>query len=145
MTQEMSPDGSTLSRQVRLWSAVAYDGRSPMIAAARAFTAAFLQRARTRGVAVDRSRGEDAQLVVSELVTNAVRHAPGPCSLSLDLRDGRLTIAVSDTSPEQLAPRPFEPQRIGQHGLEIVLALCTGVGSEPTGDGKIVRATLPVA
>ena len=40
----------------------------------------------------------DALVVVSELVTNAVNHAPGPCCLYLVEDEGELTIAVSDDS-----------------------------------------------
>lgn len=44
---------------------------------------------------------QDAQLVVSELVTNALRHAPGPGGLALEVAPDAalLRIAVSDSSP----------------------------------------------
>ncbi|MEU3464304.1 ATP-binding protein [Streptomyces sp. NPDC006733] len=133
-----------MSRQARLQAVASYDGKSPVIGEARQFTAAFLDRALARGVAVGAVRRGDALLVVSELVTNAVRHAPGPCTLALDLQDGRLEIAVSDTSARALEPQPFEPRRIAQHGLEIVLALCADLSTDVTDAGKIVRAHLPV-
>ncbi|MFD3735902.1 ATP-binding protein [Streptomyces sp. NPDC058632] len=43
---------------------------------------------------------QDAQLIVSELLTNALRHAPGPGSLALEVTPDAalLRIAVRDTS-----------------------------------------------
>jgi anti-sigma regulatory factor (Ser/Thr protein kinase) len=137
-------EGATLSRQARLRAAVWYAGRSSVIGEARDFTAAFLDRAVVRGVAVADVKHGDALLVVSELVTNAVRHAPGPCTLALDLQDGVLQITVSDSSRRAPQPQTFEPQRIGQHGLEIVLVLCTKVDTLTTDRGKTVRAHLLV-
>ncbi|MFG2593888.1 ATP-binding protein [Streptomyces sp. NPDC048438] len=141
--QEMPQDGSTMSRRARLGAAVSYEG-PPVIGEARSFAGRFLDRAVVRGVAVAGVKRGDALLVVSELVTNAVRHAPGPCTLALDLRDGLLEIAVSDTSGRSPLPQPFEPQRVGQHGLEIVLALCVRVGTEITDRGKTVRAHIMI-
>jgi two-component sensor histidine kinase len=83
--------------------------------------------------------------VVSELVTNTVRHAPGPCTLALALHDGLLKIAVSDTSRRLPEAQPFQPERVGQHGLEMVVALCAWVGTETTDRGKTVRAHLLLA
>jgi anti-sigma regulatory factor (Ser/Thr protein kinase) len=143
--QETPQDGNTMSRQSRLRAAVSYAGRSPVIGEARDFTAVFLDRAAVLGAPVAEVKRGDALLVVSELVTNAVRHAPGPCTLALDLRDGLLEIAVSDTSTRPPQPQHFEPRRIGQHGLEIVLALCARVDTSTTEHGKTVRAHLLVA
>jgi signal transduction histidine kinase len=142
--QETPQEGSTMARQARLRAAVWYGGRSPVIGEARDFTGAFLDRAAVRGVAVAAVKRGDALLVVSELVTNAVRHAPGPCTLALDLQDGLLQIAVSDTSGSTPQPQTFGPERIGQHGLEIVLALCTRVNTSTHDRGKTVRAHLLV-
>lgn len=130
-------------RRARLGAAVSYE-ESPVIGEARSFADSFLNRAVTRGVAVADVQRGDVLLVVSELATNAVRHAPGPCTLALDLQDGLLEIAVSDTSERSLQPQPFEPGRIGQHGLEIVLALCTKVDTEIGDRGKTVRAFIRV-
>lgn len=122
-----------------LRASVGYAGEVSAIGAARDFVAAFLQRVRAVGVPVPEQRLQAARLVVSELVTNAVRHAPGPCRLDVELRAGLLEITVSDTSRSHPAARPRDPGRIGQHGLEIVLALCHSVEDEPTPTGKRVR------
>jgi len=141
--REMSQDRSTMSRRARMRAAVSYDG-SLVIGEARDFAGEFLDRAAVRGVPVAGVKRQDALLVVSELVTNAVRHAPGPCTLALDLQDGVLEIAVSDTSGRSPQPQPFEPQRVGQHGLEIVQALCIRVATETNDLGKTVRAHMIV-
>lgn len=42
---------------------------------------------------------DDAELAVSELVTNAVKHGLPPVVLTLTQRQGRVTVHVSDTRP----------------------------------------------
>ncbi|MBT2365680.1 ATP-binding protein [Streptomyces sp. ISL-10] len=84
-----------------------------------------------------------ALLVVSELVTNAVRHAPGPCVLSLAVREGCIDIEVSDSS--SLAPRFREPDLTagsGGWGWRLVHMLCSEVHVMPEGPcgGKTVHA-----
>ncbi len=87
----------------------------------------------------------DAQLVVSELVTNASKYAPGPCVLDLEIRGPFLEITSWDSDATLPMARAAEPGRIGQHGLEIVFALCDGfdVRREPV--GKRITATLALA
>jgi anti-sigma regulatory factor (Ser/Thr protein kinase) len=51
---------------------------------------------------------QDAMLLVSELVTNAVRHAPGPCAVDLLRQDHLLVIAVTDTSTRVPLQRPAD-------------------------------------
>jgi anti-sigma regulatory factor (Ser/Thr protein kinase) len=52
----------------------------------------------------------DAQLLVTELVANAVEHVPDPGDLSLDvvLEDGRLRVGVGDPG-HGFEPRPRRP------------------------------------
>ncbi|QTE01921.1 ATP-binding protein [Streptomyces cyanogenus] len=88
----------------------------------------------------------DAQLVVSELVTNAVRHAPGPGELLLEVTPdaAHLRIVVCDSSP--LPPRLQAPDagRIGGHGLNLVTRLCEQVYTIALKTGKRVVADLPL-
>jgi len=128
-----------------LWAGAAYDGRTSSIADARSFTRAFLERARTEyGVAVPARARADSQLIVSELVTNAVKYAPGPSALNLEIRGPVLEITAWDTDSALPLARAAEPGRIGQHGLEIIFALCEGfdVRREPVGKRITVRVAL---
>ncbi|MFF8731939.1 ATP-binding protein [Streptomyces sp. NPDC015171] len=111
-------------------------------AAARHAVRALLDEA---GHPPDGRPGQDAQLVVSELVTNAVRHAPGPGRLILDVTPDRtlLRITVSDSSPgHRPEPRPHDPRRLGGHGLYLVQQLCGRLNVTTTSTGKHVTARL---
>ncbi|WP_190136575.1 ATP-binding protein [Streptomyces longispororuber] len=85
------------------------------------------------------------QLVVSELVTNARKYAPGPCLLTLEIVDGAVRISVWDSGtalPVILAP---DPDRVGQHGLEIVMAVCTSFAVHREPVGKRITADVVLA
>lgn len=106
-------------------------------AAARQATADFCDVAGFDGEPTD-----DAALIVSELVTNAVRHAVPPVQLRLLASETALTIAVADGTrdpPRPAAPAPHESGR----GLTIVQALSVAWRSEPQlAGGKVVYARL---
>ncbi|MFE3137921.1 ATP-binding protein [Streptomyces scopuliridis] len=71
---------------------------------------------------------DDALLVMSELVTNAVLHACGPIRAHLERRpDGSVHIAVDDGGPAA-SSRPHE--LAGEHGrgLEVIAALAADHG-----------------
>ncbi|MFF8279599.1 ATP-binding protein [Streptomyces lateritius] len=75
------------------------------------------------------------ELVVSELVTNARKYAPGPCLLTLSISGGTVEVTVWDSNPTPPAILAPDPARIGQHGLEIVMAVgqSFAVHREPVG------------
>lgn len=50
------------------------------------------------GAARSRSRAEDAELVVSELVANAAEHGRSACRLRLRARTGRLVVESTTTA-----------------------------------------------
>ncbi|MER6348664.1 ATP-binding protein [Streptomyces sp. NPDC001595] len=87
---------------------------------------------------------EDARLVASELVTNAVRHAPGPCVLTLhvDPQHRRLRITVQDTSAVLPRLPARDPARVGGHGLHLVHVLSLRFEATPRATGKDVTAVL---
>lgn len=82
-----------------------------------------------------------AVLVASELLSNASRHTPGPCRLTVRVDPDRIEIAVRDTVPDRLpTPAHSFPER---HGLGIIAHL-TGSPPRvrPVPGGKVVAATL---
>jgi serine phosphatase RsbU (regulator of sigma subunit)/PAS domain-containing protein/anti-sigma regulatory factor (Ser/Thr protein kinase) len=83
------------------------------------------------------------ELVVSELVTNAIRHASGPITLRLILNDG-LICEVSDGSSTFPRPRRARPDDEGGRGLMLVSQLSRRWGTRPTDNGKIIWCDLPL-
>ncbi|MFI1925122.1 MULTISPECIES: ATP-binding protein [unclassified Streptomyces] len=88
-------------------------------------------------------RVPDAVLVVSELVTNAVRHTCGPCMLTLTMRDGRLDIAVADQSEDlpELHRRSAGDER-GGLGMGVIRGLGGQIRLVPAIGGKTVHVLL---
>ncbi|WP_020550749.1 SpoIIE family protein phosphatase [Embleya scabrispora] len=79
------------------------------------------------------------ELVISELVTNAIRYAAGPVRLRL-IKDSVLTCEVSDagsTSPHLRHARTTDE---GGRGLFIVAQLTHRWGTRYTADGKVIWA-----
>ncbi|WP_329141547.1 ATP-binding protein [Streptomyces sp. NBC_00670] len=115
------------------------------IARARDLATAFLGRVRDElGMPVSARVVGDTQLVVSELVTNARKYAPGPVSLELRVAAGLLEVVVRDGDPQLPVARPADADRIGQHGLEIVKAIARDLEAtrEPTGKRITARIAL---
>jgi anti-sigma regulatory factor (Ser/Thr protein kinase) len=87
---------------------------------------------------------ETAVLLVSELVTNAVRHAPGSDAIALELEATGtwLRIEVQDADPGW--PQPRTPVGFDASGFGFVLvdALAGKWGVRETGMGKVVWAEL---
>ncbi|TAL12401.1 MAG: hypothetical protein EPN99_16920 [Frankiales bacterium] len=85
---------------------------------------------------------DDVVLLVSEMVTNAVRHASPPVRLELQSQAGDVVIAVRDGSPEEPEPRDADEDAEGGRGMLLVDLLTSehGVRSQPP--GKTVWARL---
>ncbi|MEV6124924.1 SpoIIE family protein phosphatase [Streptomyces sp. NPDC052077] len=84
------------------------------------------------------------ELVVSELVTNAIRYGEPPIQLRL-IRDRALICEVSDassTSPHLRRAQAFDE---GGRGLLLVAQLTRRWGSRQTADGKTIWAEQPLA
>jgi anti-sigma regulatory factor (Ser/Thr protein kinase) len=89
---------------------------------------------------------DDVQLCVSELITNAVRHAGTELVLRL-LLDAQLTVEVRDAAPELGAPAPKpadDPLATSGRGLHIVAAVSSDWGVTRVAGGKAVWFTLPL-
>jgi two-component sensor histidine kinase len=127
---------------------VTWEAGSVTAAQAREAALAFLREVDDGHAPLpDRTR-EDVQLVVSELVTNALRHAPGACGLQVEMPpDGHaVRVAVWDTSADAPVAQPRNGGRIGGHGLEIVQAVCRAmtVAERARGRGKEVTAEIEI-
>jgi hypothetical protein len=118
------------------------DARS--VRAARDFTSATVQR---WGVA---QRCEDITIVVSELLTNALRHAlpdssetrPWP-SIRLGLLQFGPCVLCAVADPSRRAPVPKDRGQLAEtgHGLHVVAALADAWGfTTPSDIGKVVWA-----
>jgi CheY-like chemotaxis protein len=86
---------------------------------------------------------EDAELVVSELVTNALIHGGSRCELRVGLSDAALRVQVVDEGEGM--PDPMAARQGDEHGrgLLLVSVLCEAWGVEALpGGGKIVWAEL---
>ncbi|MBQ0987113.1 sodium/proline symporter PutP [Streptomyces sp. F63] len=84
------------------------------------------------------------ELIVSELVTNAIRHGSGPITLRL-IRERALICEVSDTSSTSPRLRHARTTDEGGRGLLIVAQLARRWGTRYTADGKVIWAEQAVA
>lgn len=85
---------------------------------------------------------DDVTLVVSEMVTNAVRHAGPRVALEIRAEHDAVVIAVDDGSPDRPLPRAAGPHAEGGRGLLLVDLLCAEHGVRPAPPGKTVWAAL---
>ncbi|WP_345714028.1 SpoIIE family protein phosphatase [Kineococcus glutinatus] len=110
------------------------------VAAARRFLRAELGGWRLEEV-VDTS-----ELVISELVTNALVHTDEPPVVTLRYvsEAGELTLAVRDRSTRLPQERVADPEAPGGRGLLVVERLADSWGVTPHEDGKTVWAELTV-
>ncbi|MCF6525631.1 SpoIIE family protein phosphatase [Streptomyces sp. JJ36] len=83
------------------------------------------------------------ELVVSELVTNAIRYAGGPIHLRL-IRDRTLICEVSDTGHTSPHLRHAESEDEGGRGLFLVAQLTQRWGTRYTSAGKVIWAEQPL-
>ncbi|MEU0068877.1 ATP-binding protein [Streptomyces sp. NPDC006332] len=126
-------------------SAVWTDGAACAIDARQALRAFLAHAPHTGRDPVPALVAMDAELTVSELITNAIRHAPGPCGLSVHLSSEELTITVWDNSTEPPRVRQGNRHRVGGHGLHIVHTVSDRVVSTVHARGKQITAHLRLA
>ncbi|MEV6349324.1 ATP-binding protein [Actinoplanes sp. NPDC051851] len=81
-----------------------------------------------------------AAVVVSELVTNAVRHGGGCVALHVEAHDERVVVSVADGS--SVVPRRRPPDEVGGRGIELIEALSAGWSVHNHEGGKQVRVQL---
>lgn len=89
--------------------------------------------------------GDDAILVVSELVTNALLHARTPMTLTLgDEGPDAVRIAVDDGSPQPPQERRFSVESGTGRGLRLLDSLAAEWGVERHDGGKTVWCVVPL-
>lgn len=138
-------EGGTAPRTDQVRTTMALDGDGSSIARARHCATVFLHRVRTeQAVPVSDRALEAVRLVTSELVTNALKYAPGPVLLDLLITGDLIEVQVWDSDPALPVAQAADAGRVGQHGLEIVMALAQGVEfqREPVGKRITVRIAL---
>ena len=83
-----------------------------------------------------------AQVIASELGTNATRHAASPFRMTLTRGAAAVTLAVRDACADQPQPRTPDPADIGGRGLALVAGLADAWGTTIESDGKTVWAQI---
>ncbi|MFG2135770.1 ATP-binding protein [Streptomyces sp. NPDC048650] len=87
-----------------------------------------------------------AVLLVSELVTNSLRHATGPIGVRMVLLGGTaLLVEVSDPLPDPPQERTAAPDDEGGRGLQLVACSSRRWGTRRGKSGKTVWFELSVA
>ncbi|MGD1219152.1 MULTISPECIES: ATP-binding protein [Streptomyces] len=112
---------------------------------ARRLTSAFLTVPRPPMAPPTADQVDDATLIASELVANAVRHGRTGCRLRLQLGYGHVTVEVHDDSPGRPRVGVLDTESESGRGLAMVQQLAHSLEVVSTGfGGKTVRAVLAV-
>lgn len=85
---------------------------------------------------------DDARLLTSEVLTNAICHASGPIQLRVRRGTDELTVEVTDRSPQPPQPRCAEAGDESGRGLLLVDTLADSWGTRPVDPGKTIWFTL---
>ncbi|HEV7204280.1 MAG TPA: hypothetical protein VGN18_06685 [Jatrophihabitans sp.] len=110
----------------------AFDAGTDTPAAARRFgCAAVIAALRPSGWDV----ADDAEIVISELVTDAVRAGAHHVELLVDLHHSRLEISVTDDRAPDTSPGPLETSTPSS---QIMAALTTHRGARTGDDGRTI-------
>lgn len=114
-----------------------FDRDVAVVAKARAWLAELLEGN------VTPDHAGDIELVLGELVTNALRHGRGSVGVRVDIDpDGTVSVAVTDSSEDLPVILPPDSPQVGGFGLRIVDSLCTSWGVAIFPGGKTVWAAI---
>lgn len=103
---------------------------------------------RADGTLFDPGAGETlgvAQLLLTELVSNAVRHSDRPVVIRLHVGDGRVRVGVEDTSERMPVLRHQKDAAAEGRGLRLVDTLASDWGVRLVEHGKVVWFELPLS
>jgi anti-sigma regulatory factor (Ser/Thr protein kinase) len=134
------PDGA-LPRPDSQAAEVRVPRRPDSVPAARAFLTRLLD-----GWGVEDSVIDDASLLASELMTNAVRHGSGVVRLQVETEEGRLHVAVHDDLDKTPVVNHASVASPGGRGMWIVESIARDWGTDVDGDapGKTVWFELTI-
>jgi anti-sigma regulatory factor (Ser/Thr protein kinase) len=118
-------------------SMVVYDRSAANVGEARSWIDEYLAER-----AIEDTVRDDAQLVVSELVTNALMHGDGELVLRASVTATAVQVSVTDAGDALPEVLPLDPTRIGGLGLIVVDRVAKAWGVSPFPGGKTVWATL---
>ncbi|MFI8185192.1 ATP-binding protein [Actinacidiphila glaucinigra] len=161
-TDEGRTPTSWLARQLRLWSRTlepvrplhAPAGRTTARHSSWPLTHELTSVGRARRLVTAQAGGwglgdlaDTLELLVSELVTNALRHARGPVRLNLRIQDAFLRCEVEDISPRTPVRRIAGSAAEGGRGIDILALLSDAWGTDRTATGKTTwfELTVPAA
>ncbi|MFJ3205606.1 ATP-binding protein [Streptomyces sp. NPDC086989] len=101
-------------------------------------------RAVLAGLHLPAAAVDDVLTVVTEMISNADRHAGGAAAFQITARTGIVTVEVRDRSTAPPRIKPWAPDTPGGFGWRLVNQLAT-TGVRIHHDGKTVTATLTTA
>lgn len=110
------------------WQAAFFDASPRSVREARKFVASLVRQPAMR---------ETGELLVSELTTNALRHARGPFEVRVQAGP-RVRVEVRDGSTQRPTLKDADATDEGGRGLHIVRQLAKAWGTEERADGKVV-------
>jgi DNA-binding NarL/FixJ family response regulator len=122
---------AALTERIEEAASARFDPDSTAPRAARQFLKAVLADADEELIA-------KAELLTSELVTNAVIHASSAPRVDVQLDVETIRVSVYDDDPT--LPRPKKPdiRRPGGLGIRLVDSVATTWGADPAADGKVI-------
>jgi anti-sigma regulatory factor (Ser/Thr protein kinase) len=85
---------------------------------------------------------DDAAIVVTELASNALRHAQSAFTVAVSQRQGSIRVSVRDASFRLPVERDAPLSAASGRGLHIVAGTASRWGTDLVGDGKVVWAEL---
>ncbi|MFJ6934339.1 ATP-binding protein [Streptomyces sp. NPDC101132] len=89
------------------------------------------------------TEADDALLVVTELVSNARRHAGGVTAFRIRCLESSAVIEVSDARQDLPVDRPTPADVPGRFGWLMINRIAERVVAEPHGAGKTITVVLP--
>lgn len=110
------------------WRAASFAPDPRSIRDARAFVGSVVTQPAIR---------ETGELLVSELTTNALRHATGPFEVRVRAKP-RVRVEVRDASTLPPAVKDIDTSEESGRGLQIVSQLAKAWGTEELAEGKVV-------